>query len=89
MSLGRLATVFRREMGSFLRRPLFWVMLGLVTYLSWSYAQGHVRLETGAGAVGGVEPYITSMYHVAWLMSGTGLFIYCFFVSVAAAILHK
>jgi ABC-type transport system involved in multi-copper enzyme maturation permease subunit len=84
MSLKRIGLVFRTELGQNIRRPLFWILLLIIVFITWGFSQGNVRLATGDSAVGGQKPWITSEFANAQMICLVSFLLYTFFVAVAA-----
>ena len=84
MSAARFLEVTRREVGANLRRPLYYVLLAIIGYTSWYYAQGDVGLQSGTTVIGGKEVWLNSEFFVSWSMAAITFAVYSFFVAVAA-----
>jgi len=86
MSARRFAEVFRLEFSHNARRPLFWILLLLVGFLSQQLSIGQASVGSGNSAVGGTKAWITSEFAVAQLLAILVTACYGFFVSVAAGL---
>ncbi len=84
MSAARFLEVTRREVGANLRRPLYYVLLAIVGYVSWFYAQGDIRLQSGTTVIGGKEVWLNSEFFVSWSTAAITFAVYSFFVAIAA-----
>jgi hypothetical protein len=76
--------VFRQEFVHNLKRPLFWVMILLVSYFSFELSTGSASIGSGDARVGGTKAWITSEFALSQLMILMVSIIYLFFVSVGA-----
>ena len=84
MSPARTLEVARLEFLHGLRRPLFWVQLLILGFLSWELAGGHAQLGSGDARVGGTKAWITSEFAVTQMLIILASVLYVFFASVAA-----
>jgi len=83
-SLRRFRTVFDGDLAHHARRPLFivWaVILGLTALLM---SRGGMQIQSGDATVGGTKAYVTSEFAVAMQLGVVTIFVYGFFVAVAA-----
>ena len=90
MNPKRLYEVFRLEFAHNTRRPLFWILLLVLGFLSQQMSTGNASVGSGNSAVGGVKAWITSEFAISQLLSILVTVCYGFFVSVAAglAVVH-
>ena len=90
MNPKRLYEVFRLEFAHNTRRPLFWILLLVLGFLSQQMSMGNASVGSGNSAVGGVKAWITSEFAISQLLSILVTVCYGFFVSVAAglAVVH-
>ncbi len=90
MNLKRLSNVAALEYVHNVKRPLFWVWLVLTCLLTWMFASGNARIETGDSSVGGVKAFMTSEFAVARILTILTSLIHLFFLSViaGASIIH-
>lgn len=84
MSLTRLGRVFGFELKWQLRRPLFWIWVGILVLTAWGLSGGFLRIQSGEAQVGGTEAWITSQFAVAQMLAVTVFVFYAFFMAVAA-----
>jgi ABC-2 type transport system permease protein len=84
MSARRLFEIARQDLLHNLRRPLFWVMIALLAFLTWSLSMGHAQMSSGDARVGGQKAWITSEFAVAQLIIMLTCILYVFFIAVAA-----
>ena len=84
MSFRRLALVFQRDFYHNVRRPMFWIWIGLLLLMAWGLSSGGVRIQSGDSSVGGTKAHITSEFAVAQLLTIFTSLIYGFFIAVAA-----
>lgn len=84
MTGGRLARVFRFDLAWHLRRPLFWIWLGVLALNAWGLSTGSLMISTGEASVGGTEAWITSQFAMSQRMAITVFVFYAFFIAVAA-----
>lgn len=80
----RFVRVARLELGTQLRRPLFFMLVLVVVAATWGVATGHMRISSGDASVGGKQAWITSEYSNALLFCYLTMLFYAFFVAVAA-----
>jgi ABC-type transport system involved in multi-copper enzyme maturation permease subunit len=81
---GRFFEVFRQEFTHNLRRPLFWVLILLLGFMSLELSRGHAQIGSGDARVGGTKAWITSEFAITQLMILMISIIYGFFVSIGA-----
>ena len=81
---GRFMRVARLELGTQLRRPLFFMLVLIVVLATWGVSTGHVHISSGDASVGGKQAWITSEYSNALLFCYLTMLFYAFFVAVAA-----
>ena len=60
-SLARWAAVARRELTSALRRPSYWLLLGLLGLTAFGFSQGNVTISSGEATAGGLRSHVTSV----------------------------
>ncbi|MDE0179494.1 MAG: M1 family aminopeptidase [Gammaproteobacteria bacterium] len=60
-SLARWAAVARRELSSALRRPSYWLLLGVLGLVAFGFSQGNVTIQSGEATAGGLRSHITSV----------------------------
>lgn len=84
MSLSRFSTVAGLELRSNLKRPMFWVLLGLMILMSWGLSTGNVTINSGDSSVGGSRAWLNTPFAVAQIFTVVAFLFYTFFVSVAA-----
>ncbi len=86
MSLRRFGEVFRLELAHNARRPLFWILILVLGFLSQQMSTGQASVGSGNSAVGGTKAWITSEFAVAQLLAILVSACYGFFVAVAAGL---
>ena len=84
MSGARLFEVFQQDLKFHLKRPLLWVLLLLLAFLTYSLSMGHAQIGSGDARVGGHKAFINSEFALTQLFIFLSSLIYVFFVSVAA-----
>ena len=84
MSGTRLWEIFRQEIQFHARRPLLWVQLLILGFLTFEISTGHASIGSGDARVGGHKAFINSEFAISQLLIFLGSLIYVFFVSVAA-----
>ncbi len=84
MSFSRVWQVLRLDALHNARRPIFWVLILVLTLLTWGLSNGNVRIGSGNSTVGGTEAHITSQFAVAQVIGVTVLALYGFFLAIAA-----
>ena len=80
----RTAAVYALELGSTLKRPLFWSLLVILFLASWLLSTGNLRIASGDSSVGGTKAWLTSEFAFAQLLTYLIVLLYGFFVSIAA-----
>ena len=86
MSAARFAEVVRREVVANARRPMYYVLLAIIIYLSWLYAQGDVYFQGGSTRIGGKEVWLNSEFFISWWMAALTFAFYSFFICIAAGL---
>ncbi|RKH20428.1 hypothetical protein D7X74_03900 [Corallococcus sp. CA047B] len=84
MNLSRLRHVARTEWRHQVRRPLFWVLLVLLVFVTWGVSSGSVTIDSGSTEVGGKKAWVTSGFAVAQTVLLLTFLLFTFFVSVGA-----
>jgi ABC-type transport system involved in multi-copper enzyme maturation permease subunit len=84
MSVRRLGLVCRLELAHNLRRPLFWIMIGIILLTVWGLSTGKVHIRSGDDTVGGTKAWITSEFAIAQILPVLVFMYYSFFLAVAA-----
>jgi len=84
VNLRRLAEVFRLDFSHNLRRPLFWLQILMIGFLTWELSRGSAQIGSGNASVGGSKAWITSEFAVSQLMSMMLTLVYGFFIAIAA-----
>ena len=84
MNAARTFEIFRQEFTHNLRRPLFWVQIVLLAFMTWSLSIGKATMSSGDASVGGHKAWITSEFAITQTLILLVSLIYVFFVSVAA-----
>ncbi|MEM6703751.1 MAG: ABC transporter permease [Acidobacteriota bacterium] len=84
MSLSRLFAVASLELRSHVKRPMFWVLLGLMLLMSWGLSTGNVTISSGDSSVGGAKAWLNSEFAVARIFAIVAFLFYTFFASVAS-----
>ncbi|MGQ0650082.1 MAG: M1 family aminopeptidase [Gemmatimonadaceae bacterium] len=88
MSWRRFRVVAADEFRLTLRRPMVWVLLALVIFLSYGLSVGWVQvaLSTGDATVGGKKAFLTSEFALTQVISVFSWSAYLFFVAAAAGL---
>lgn len=68
-ALGRWWAITRGEVAEGVRRPGYYVLLGLLTFLAWGMSKGAVVIASGDATVGGDKSWVTSMFAQANIQS--------------------
>jgi ABC-type transport system involved in multi-copper enzyme maturation permease subunit len=76
--------VFRQECRQYLRGPLFWILILLVCFISWSLSNGSLQISSGDSKVGGTKAWITSEFAAAQVLTMVTFLLYPFFIAVTA-----
>jgi ABC-type transport system involved in multi-copper enzyme maturation permease subunit len=79
----RFRDVFRIEFLFQLRRPLFWVMVGIACFVGFLLASGDVMIGTGDSDIGGQKAFTTSQFMQAAYQSLFFQIVFGFFFAVA------
>lgn len=88
MSVRRLRVVAADEFRLTLRRPLVWVLLALLLFLSFGISAGWVQvaLASGDAAVGGKKAFLTSQFALTQIVAVFAWSPMVFFVAAAAGL---
>ena len=84
MNAARTFEVFRLEFTHSLRRPLFWVQLLLLGFMTFMLSTGHAQIGSGDARVGGHKAWITSEFAITQTLVMLISILYVFFISVGA-----
>jgi ABC-2 type transport system permease protein len=84
MSASRWFRVFWLDLRFYFKRPLFWVLVLVVTLTSWGLSSGTLQISTGDSRVGGTKAWITSEFAVTQMLAIVVFIFYGFFIAVAA-----
>jgi len=77
--------IFKQEIQFHARRPLLWVQLVILGFLTYGISTGHATVSSGDARVGGHKAFINSEFAISQLLIFMSCLIYVFFASVAAA----
>jgi len=80
----RLWEIFKQEIQFHVRRPLLWVQLLILGFLTYGISTGHATVSSGDARVGGHKAFINSEFAISQLLIFMTCLIYVFFASVAA-----
>jgi ABC-type transport system involved in multi-copper enzyme maturation permease subunit len=80
----RLWEIFKQEIQFHVRRPLLWVQLLILGFLTYGISTGHASVSSGDARVGGHKAFINSEFAISQLLIFMSCLIYVFFASVAA-----
>ncbi len=80
--MSRFFLTMRQEMRRLGKRPMLYVLLALITLLTWGLAQGNVTISSGDASVGGTKAWITSEFQVTFYTILMTTLFHLFFVSV-------
>jgi len=83
-SRGRFGAVLGMTFWRTLKRPLFWVLVILLLWMTWGFSTGTVTISSGDASVGGKKAWITSEFNNAFVLAFMVTLLYAFFVSIAA-----
>lgn len=88
MSLARVRVVAGDEMRLTLRRPLTWVLIGLILFLSYGLSAGWVTvaISSGDASVGGTRVHLTSQFALTQVFAAFSWSAYIFFVAAGAGL---
>jgi hypothetical protein len=84
MNFARTFEVFRLEFSHSARRPLFWVQVLLLGFMTFMLSTGKAQIMSGDARVGGHKAWITSEFAVTQTLVMLISILYVFFVSVGA-----
>ncbi|HSQ61163.1 MAG TPA: hypothetical protein VLT84_12170, partial [Acidobacteriota bacterium] len=84
MSVGRFAAIFRDEIAHSFRRPLFFVLAGMLLLTAFGLSSGQMSISSGDSSVGGTKAWITSEYAQTQTMTYLTLIFLAFFVAIGA-----
>jgi len=80
----RLWEIFKQEIQFHARRPLLWVQLVILGFLTYGISTGYATVSSGDARVGGHKAFINSEFAISQLLIFMSCLIYVFFASVAA-----
>ncbi|HET6325038.1 MAG TPA: M1 family aminopeptidase [Planctomycetaceae bacterium] len=84
MSPARFYRVFKLDFLTCFRRPLFWILVLIVSFSCWGLSTGVMQIQTGDSRVGGTKAWITSEFAVAQMLIILVFLFYGFFIAVAS-----
>ncbi len=84
MNLRRAGAIAHVDLTQHVRRPMLWVLVGLLVLISWGLSTGGTTISSGNSAVGGTKAWITSESSNAFMLSIVIFLVYSFFVAIAA-----
>ena len=84
MSPKRTWLVARSEFASYLRRPIFWVFVFLLTLTTWGLSTGGLTISSGDSSVGGDKAWLNSEFALTQIAIFLSFLLYSFFVSIMA-----
>ena len=67
MSGTRLWEIFKQEIQFHARRPLLWVQLVILGFLTYGISTGHATVSSGDARVGGHKAFINSEFAISQL----------------------
>jgi ABC-2 type transport system permease protein len=85
MSWKRFWNVFKQDLVSHWKRPLLWVLLIIVAFMSWVFSTSSM-MPAGDSDVGGVKTFYNSEFAIAYQMTFMVALIYAFFLTAAAGL---
>ena len=85
MNVRRLCLVAQNELRQNFRRPMIWVLIGLLGFFAWTMATGSSTIQaSGDSSVGGKEQWLTGEFTVAQILTALMMMLYSFFVTIGA-----
>ena len=82
--MSRLLEVLRLDLSHMRRRPIVWILLILLAFMSFEMSMGNAQIGSGDVRVGGTKAWLTSEFAVTQLLIMIVSIMYSFFVAVAA-----
>lgn len=86
MSWKRFWNVFKQDLVYHWKRPLLWILVAILAFLSWGFSTGAMRISAGDSDVGGVKAFFNSEFAIAQQMIMIVALFYGFFLAVAAGL---
>lgn len=80
----RLLEVIRQDLDHMRRRPIVWILLLLIAFLTFELSQGNAQIGSGDVRVGGKKAWLTSEFAQSQLLIILVSILYSFFLAVAA-----
>lgn len=84
MSFARTRVIFTEELARTFKRPLFWFLVFLLTFMTWGLSSGNMQIASGDSTVGGTKAWVTSEFAFARALMALMVILYGFFCSIAA-----
>ncbi len=78
--------VTRRELLTGLRRPAYWVLLGILLLMAWGWSEGVVTISSGESTVGGERSHVTSVFAQSMIQCIVVMGIGAWFLAIAAGL---
>ena len=80
----RLLEVLRLDLDHLRRRPITWILVLLLAFLTFELSQGNAQIGSGDVRVGGTKAWLTSEFALTQLLIMLVSILYSFFLAVAA-----
>ncbi|MEO6463806.1 MAG: hypothetical protein ABIP29_12100 [Candidatus Eisenbacteria bacterium] len=80
----RLLEVMRQDLDHMRRRPIVWILLLLIAFLTFELSRGNAQIGSGDVRVGGTRAWLTSEFAQSQLLIILVSILYSFFLAVAA-----
>jgi ABC-type transport system involved in multi-copper enzyme maturation permease subunit len=82
--VNRLLEVLRLDLSHMRRRPIVWILVLLLAFLTFEMSRGNAQIGSGDVRVGGTKAWLTSEFAVTQLVIMLVAILYSFFLAVAA-----
>jgi ABC-2 type transport system permease protein len=82
--MSRLLEVLRLDLSHMRRRPIVWILILLLAFLTFEMSRGNAQIGSGDVRVGGTRAWLTSEFAVTQLLIMLVSILYSFFLAVAA-----
>lgn len=82
--MNRLLEVLRLDLAHLRRRPITWILILLLAFLTFELSRGNAQIGSGDARVGGTKAWLTSEFAQTQLLIMLVSILYSFFLAVAA-----
>ena len=82
----RTLEVARLELRRNLTRPIFWILIAMMTLVAWGLSTGDMKISSGDATVGGKKAFVTSEFAYAQIVAIFHFLILSMFLAVLAGL---